>query len=250
MQGIAEKNALITVSYDTERPTVLGRDLHEALEIKTAYKDWFPRMCEYGFVEGADFNPLKIERVQFEGAREVCRHVMDHQLTIDMAKEICMIQRTDIGKKCREYFLSLERQWNSPESVMSRALQFANRQLEDIKRLNLELTNTVAVQKQQISEMEPKAEYFDDLVERNTLTGIRETAKELRVKQNELVNYLLENRYLYRDQKGKLQPFAHYVEKGLFELKECSSRNNSWSGTQLMVTPRGRETIRLLMKAD
>ena len=133
---------------------------------------------------------------------------------------------------------------------MSRALQFANRQLEDIKRLNMELTNTVAVQKQQISEMEPKAEYFDDLVERNTLTGVRETAKELRVKQNELVNYLLENRYLYRDQKGKLQPFAHYVEKGLFELKECSSRNNSWSGTQLMVTPRSREMIRLLMKAD
>ena len=143
MQGLAEKNTLIKVSYDAERPTVLGRDLHEALEIKTPYDKWFPRMCDYGFYEGVDFSTFLSEST---GGRPAT----DHQLTIDMAKEICMIQRTDIGKKCREYFLNLERQWNSPESVMSRALQFANRQLEDIKRLNMELTNTVAVQNQQI----------------------------------------------------------------------------------------------------
>ena len=74
------------------------------MEIKTSYKDWFPRMCEYGFIEGQYFNLLKNERVQTEGNRTVTREIIDHQLSIDMAKQICMIQRTDIGKKCREYF--------------------------------------------------------------------------------------------------------------------------------------------------
>lgn len=76
----------------------MGRELHEALEVKTAYKDWFPRMCEYGFTEGVDFNPLKIERVQIEDGREVTRELIDHAITIDMAKEICMIQRSEKGK--------------------------------------------------------------------------------------------------------------------------------------------------------
>ena len=76
---------LIRVSYEKEQPTVSGRELHDALGIKTAYKDWFPRMCEYGFVEGKDFNPLKNERVQAEGNRSVTRCVTDHELTIPMA---------------------------------------------------------------------------------------------------------------------------------------------------------------------
>ena len=100
-------NELISINYDSEQPTVLGRDLHEALEIKTAYKDWFPRMCEYGFEEGKDFNPLKNERVQTEGSREVSHIVTDHQLTIPMEKEICMIQRTDMGRQFRQYSIIL-----------------------------------------------------------------------------------------------------------------------------------------------
>lgn len=84
---------LIKINYDSDRPTVLARDLHEALEVKTAYKDWFPRMCEYGFTEGIDFNPLKNERVQFEGNRQVCREVTDRQLTIPMAMEILSDKR-------------------------------------------------------------------------------------------------------------------------------------------------------------
>lgn len=131
--------ALITVNYDNDRPTVLGRELHEALEIKTAYKDWFPRMCEYGFTEGVDFNPLKNERVRTEGERTVSRTVVDHQLTIEMAKEICMIQRSEIGKQVRQYFIELEKKWNSPELTMARALKFANNQLvaamEEVKGL-------------------------------------------------------------------------------------------------------------------
>lgn len=92
--------------------------------------------------------------------------------------------------------------------------------------------------------MQPKADYFDELVDRNLLTGIRETAKELGIKQNEFVSFLLENKYVYRDKKGKLMPYANKND-GLFELKECY--NAQWSGTQTMVTPKGRETFRLLI---
>lgn len=108
--------SLIPVSYDNpERPTVSGRELHEFLEVNTPYRIWFPRMVEYGFTEGEDFNPVKIDRVQNEGGRKVTRTVDDHQLTIPMAKELCMIQRNERGKQARQYFLAVEAQWNSPE---------------------------------------------------------------------------------------------------------------------------------------
>lgn len=93
---------IIKVTYEDDRPAVSARDLHDFLEVKTAYKDWFPRMCEYGFTSGEDFNPLKIERVQNEGERVVARTVDDAVLTIEMAKEICMIQRNEKGKLARQ----------------------------------------------------------------------------------------------------------------------------------------------------
>lgn len=138
-------NEIIKVVYEDEsgRPTVLGRDLHSVLEVKTAYKDWFPRMCAYGFTEGVDFNPLKNVRVQVEGNREVTRNVLDHQLTIEMAKEICMIQRSELGKQYRRYFIELEKQWNSPEAVMARALKMADRKIETLKTENTSLKNEV-----------------------------------------------------------------------------------------------------------
>ena len=94
----------------------------------------------------------------------------------------------------------------------------------------------------------PKVEYFDALVDRNTLTGIRETAKELQWREKDFVSFLLENGFVYRDQKSKLQPYAEQVNEGLFVLKECKSEKSSWSGTQLMITPKGRETFRLLRR--
>lgn len=92
-------NDIIKVNYNTDQPTVSARELHEFLEVKTAYKDWFPRMCEYGFAKGRDFNPLKNEQVRFEGNREVKRTVDDAEITIDMAKELCMLQRNERGKQ-------------------------------------------------------------------------------------------------------------------------------------------------------
>lgn len=234
-------NELIKISYENaERPTVSGRELHEALEVKTAYKDWFPRMCEYGFTEGEDFNPLKNEQVRTEGNRQVSRELTDHQFTIPMAKEICMLQRSEKGKQFRQYFIRVEEAWNSPEMIMKRALEIAN---EKVKALQVSVSQ-LTVDKQI---MQPKADYFDELVDRNLLTGIRETAKELKVKQNTFVNFLLDKKYLYRDKKGKLMPYAKPMENGLFEIKEFSNEKTGFSSTQVFITPKGKETFRLLL---
>ena len=233
-------NELIKVEYSNDTPTVLARDLHAALEVKTEYKDWFPRMCEYGFTEGKDFNSLKNERVQNEGGRMVTRQMTDHQITLSMAKELCMLQRSEKGKQFRQYFISVEEAWNRPEAVMARALQMANRKMEELKQSNSELTVQNAI-------MAPKAEYFDQLVERNLLTNFRETAKQMKIGQQKLVDFLLTGKYLYRDKKNKLQPYQRHVDGGLFEVKECFNEKTDWCGTQTLITPKGRETFRLLI---
>lgn len=93
--------------------------------------------------------------------------------------------------------------------------------------------------------MQPKADYFDELVDRNLLTSFRETAKQLEIKEKVLIQFLLEKKYIYRDKKGKLMPYAE-KNNGLFEMKECFNEKTQWSGTQTLVTPKGRETFRLL----
>lgn len=227
-------NELIKISYENaERPTISGRELHDALEVETPYHKWFPRMCEYGFLELEDFWTKMSEST---GGRPST----DHQLTIPMAKEICMLQRSEKGKQFRQYFIRVEEAWNSPEMIMKRALEIAN---EKVKALQVSVSQ-LTVDKQI---MQPKADYFDELVDRNLLTGIRETAKELKVKQNTFVNFLLDKKYLYRDKKGKLMPYAKPMENGLFEIKEFSNEKTGFSSTQVFITPKGKETFRLLL---
>lgn len=220
-------NELIKIDYESDRPTVLARDLHEFLEVKTAYKDWFPRMCEYGFTEGEDFCSFLSEST---GGRPAT----DAQLTIDMAKEICMLQRNEKGKQARQYFLQLEREWNSPEAVMSRALRMAEERLERFKAINANLSVQNAI-------MQPKAEYFDGLCDRESLTGIRETAKLLGLKQNDFVKWLIDHKYIYRDKRGRLMPYAEHVDSGLFTVKETYNDKTDWTGVQTLVTVKGKE---------
>lgn len=225
-------NELININYNTDKPTVSGRELHEALEIETPYHKWFPRMCEYGFTENEDFWTNLSEST---GGRPST----DHQLTIPMAKEICMLQRNEKGKEFRQYFIKVEEAWNSPEMVMKRALDYAN---ENVKKLQIQIS-TLQVDNEI---MKPKADYFDELVERNTLTNFRETAKQLDVKEKPFIKFLLEHKYIYRDGRGKLMPYAE-KNNGLFEVKESFNEKTSWSGTQTLITPKGRETFKLLM---
>lgn len=125
------------------------------------------------------------------------------------------------------------------EELMAKALVVAQKTLADREARISALTVDLEIAK-------PKAEYFDQLVDRNLLTGIRETAKEIGAPPKAFVKFLLDKKYLYRDRKGKLMPYQPHVDSGLFELKECINEKTQWGGTQTMVTPKGRETFRLL----
>ena len=146
-------NEIIKVNTDTaERPT--GRELHKALEIQTQYSKWFERMCEYGFTENQDFVAISQKRLTAQGNETT---YTDHQLTLDMAKEICMIQRTETGRKCRQYFLDMEKQWNSPEAVMGRALKYADNRIKQLERERKELPISAAQVRQLREEITIKA---------------------------------------------------------------------------------------------
>lgn len=207
-------NELITVNYDNEQPTVSARELHGFLEVGTRFGDWFPRMCEYGFEQGRDFNFLKNEQVRFEGNREVKRTVDDAEITIDMAKELCMLQRNDKGKQARQYFLQLERDWNSPEKVMARALQIAHKRIHTLS--------------EKIEQDAPKVLFADSVAASHTSILIFDLAKI--IKQNgvdmggkRLFAWMRDNGYLVRRQGTDYNmPTQRSMELGLFEVKETS----------------------------
>lgn len=133
---------------------------------------------------------------------------------------------------------------SNEEAFISTYLPFAS---EDTKALFSSTLKTIREQNEAIKELQPKADYFDELVERNMLTNLRDTAKELKIAPGTFNNYLIENGYLYRNSKGQLKPYQTKVEKGLFELKEFTNKNG-YADTQTLVTPKGRETFRLLVK--
>ena len=200
----------ITTNENME-PVVSGRDLHEFLDVKTAYKDWFPRMTEYVFVEGVDFNPLIFEQVQIEGNREVKRQVTDHAIKLDMAKELAMIQRTDRGKQARQYFIQIEKEYNSPEKIMARALVYAEQ-----KSATLEVHNQV--KDQQIAELKPKATYYDLILQCPDLLSVTEIAKDYGMSAKGLNKKLNELGVQFK-QSGIWFLYAKYQDKGYTQTK-------------------------------
>lgn len=201
-------NELIPINMnDPERITVSARDLHEFLEVGAAYKDWFPRMCEYGFEEGKDFCSFLSEST---GGRP--KH--DAEITIDMAKELCMLQRNEKGKQARQYFIQLEKDWNSPEKVMARALQIANKKLQVLEA--------------KAEEDKPKVLFADSVAASHTSILIFDLAKILKqngvdIGGNRLFDWMRNNGYLVR-RKGSdyNMPTQRSMEMGLFEVKETS----------------------------
>ena len=126
-------NELITINYESERPTVSGRELHKFLEVDSNYTTWFKRMCEYGFVEDSDFVTCF---PNLESEKQGGQNKTDHALIIPMAKELARLQRTEKGKQARQYFISCEEAWNSPDKIMERAFQIARqRALETERRI-------------------------------------------------------------------------------------------------------------------
>ena len=213
-------NELIKIDYtNSERPTILARDLHDALEVQTAYKDWFPRMCEYGFEEGKDYCSILSDRV--DGLPGKPRN--DHQITIAMAKELCMLQRSEKGKQFRKYFIQVEEAWNTPEQVMARALQMANRMVDKLKKDNAYLLEKAEADA-------PKVLFADAVAASHTSILIGDLAKLIRqngveVGQNRLFQWLRDNGYLCSTGERYNLPTQKSMELKLFEVKETTISN-------------------------
>lgn len=207
---------LVTLN-ESHEPIVSGRTLHRELGVGTEYAKWMTRMTEYGFVEGQDFNSVKIDEVRQEGNRHVKREITDHALKLDMAKEIAMIQRTEKGKEVRQYFIQVERDYNSPEKIMARALLMAN--------------NKVLTLETQVEELKPKALFADAVAASKTSILMGELAKLLNqngveIGGTRLFAWMRENGYLIK-RKGQdwNTPTQRAMEMGLFEIKERTHSN-------------------------
>ncbi len=208
---------------------ITAKELYEFLELdKSNYSRWTKA--------NIDENEFYEEGKDWKGFFTMTNgnSSMDYELTIDFSKHLCMLSRSAKGKIARDYFIEAEKQLLKPKPLtMIEVLEIA---LESEKKA-LALQQQAAIDK-------PKIEYFDALVDRNLLTNIRDTAKELQVKQNIFVDFLIEKKYIYRSTKKHIKPFADYVPS-LFELKEFTK--GAFASTQVLVTPKGRETFRILL---
>lgn len=193
-------NYLIKIDLDeSQEPIVSGRELHDVLNVKTSYKDWFPRMCEYGFQEGIDFCSILSEST---GGRPS----INHAIKLDMAKEIAMIQRSEEGKKVRQYFIQVEKDFNSPEKIMARALKIANNKLEVLQLEN-------AQQNQLIGELRPKADYTDKILQNKGLVTITAIAKDYGM-SGETMNGILHNLGIQYKQSEQWFLYSKYQNNG------------------------------------
>ena len=199
-------NGLITVNTDTQ--TVSARELHEKLNIGTKFTTWFERMCEYGFTEGNEFFPKLGETSEYGG-----RPSLDYDISLDMAKQICMIQRTPEGKMCRQYLIDLEKAWNTPEQIMARALKMADRTIESLK-----VENKALVEK--IEQVKPKTIFADAVSASDSSILMRDLAKLIRqngveIGEKRLYKWMRERGYIC---KGDTMPTQKAMELGLFEI--------------------------------
>jgi len=239
---------LIPITYTSDRPTVSGRELHDALEVATEYKKWFSRMAEYGFTDGIDYEKVTQKCL----TSSTGQNITDHQLTLDMAKELCMLQRTEKGRECRRYFIAVEKRWNSPEAIMSRALRLANRQLEALTGSVKELEQANAVQAQQLSELQPKASYYDLVLNCKDLISISAIAKDYGWSARKMNAYLHERGVQFK-QGAIWLLYQKYAEKGYTSTKTSSypgSDGAVHSKVHTYWTQKGRLFLYGLLKAD
>ncbi len=209
-------NDLVKVDFDTQ--TVSARALHNQLHIETPFKKWIDRMIEYGFDEGKDFW-TKMSKTSTGG-----RPATEYDVSVDMAKQICMIQRTPQGKEVRQYLIDLERAWNTPEQIMARALKVANQTIDSLKETNMALLDDNA-------RMKPKEIFADAVATSHTSILIGDLAKLLKqngidMGQKRLFSWMRDNGFLIK-RKGSdwNMPTQKSMELKLFEVKESTAQN-------------------------
>lgn len=238
-------------SENADRPTVLGRELHKALEVKTPYTMWFSRMCDYGFSKNTDYI-LVSQICETNNPKNPTTEIANHQLTLDMAKEICMLQRSEKGKMFRQYFIDIEKQWNSPEAVMARALQMANKQLDTLTAENVKLSRTLAIQNQQISELKAKADYYDIILQNKGLVTITQIAKDYGMSGNKM-NEKLHELGVQCKQSSQWLLYAKYQSKGYTHSETVEIvRSNGMPDVKMNTkwTQKGRLFLYTLLKKN
>lgn len=181
---------------------VTGRDLHEFLDISTEYKKWFNRMTEYGFNENEDFIRVTQKSPTLGGIQ----NISNHHIKLNMAKEISMIQRNEKGKQARQYFIEVEKRWNSPEMIVQRAMQ-----IQDKKVKELETRNSMLLQ--QNKEMKPKADYTSKILKNKGLVTISQIAKDYGMSP-QAMNKLLNEYGVQYKRSGQWLLYSEYHAKG------------------------------------
>jgi anti-repressor protein len=211
-------NELIKVDADAQ--VVSARELHEALGVEKRFSAWFETNSQ-GFVEGEDFTGayLKVQSNQYGGEKEI----QDYNLSVDMAKHICLMSRTDKGKACRQYLIDVEKAWNTPEQVMARALKIANQTIDSLKENNIKLIEAN-------ERMKPKEIFADAVATSKTSILVGDLAKLIcqngyQIGQKRLFDWLRNNGYLVKSGSSYNMPMQRYVEQGLFEVKESNVQN-------------------------
>ena len=168
---------LIPINYNGEEPTVSARELHKSLEISKRFSAWFETNSQ-GFIENEDYTSvLTGTEVQNNGGVQI-RELQDYSLSVDMAKHICLMSRTEKGKECRQYLIDLEKAWNTPEQVFARALKMADQTIAKLKDSVKSLSTEVNMKNQIIGELKPKADYYDEILNNPGLVTITQIAKD------------------------------------------------------------------------
>lgn len=193
-------NEILTVNSDTQ--TVSARELHERLKIGTPYHKWFPRMCEYGFSENSDYTVTDKNVHNSNGGKQT---VKDADISIDMAKQICMIQRTPEGKQCRQYLIDLEKAWNTPEQVFARALKMADETINNLKI--------------QIAEQKPLVTFAENVASSADSISMKQMAnlaqdEHIDIGRNRLIKFLKDKKVLMKDNT----PYQQYLDRKYFDV--------------------------------
>lgn len=181
--------------------TVSARELHEKLKIQKRFSVWFETNST-GFVDGEDFTSVPISTVVNNGA---VRELDDYQLSVDMAKHICLMSRTDTGKKIRQYFIDLEKAWNTPEQVMARALRIADK--------------TIASLQTTIREQKPLVDFANHVGQTADTVDMAQMAKlakaeGIEIGRNRLINWMKEKGFLMPNGN----PYQRFVDAGYMKL--------------------------------
>lgn len=200
--------------------TVSARELYKGLEITDRFNRWFESLLKYGFIENEDFTSVKVFTLVNNGAE---RELNDYAISLDMAKQICMLQRSEQGKRYRQYLINLEKAWNDPVMVMKRALEYANKRAEQL------LSECAA--------MKPKAVVYDNYLSRDKFCNFRDAANYFGIKQNELMS-LLKSKYIYKNSSGEYRAYSEYSE--YFTLRPFDKGADK-VGQQLMLNIKGIE---------